>query len=255
MKESKRGKKSADLFIKNLPPGFIFPNDGVGPRMLREYGAMFVARGVTPPKTVVFRDEAEVAVFQSSVQISAEIIGGLTVELQTAAMEALKEAVRFAKQKNLSIRPRNRDAARRNYAGTVENWASRVNPGLSYWVGNGKLTQTEANRIKSLSPAEQIPEIFKLEEREIFFAKNNDKSIIYSVAPPGTSQHLSMLALDVAEFETTSVREILACHGWFQTVVSDLPHFTFLGVSESELSGLGLKKVLDDGRAFWLPDI
>ncbi len=41
-------------FQGNLPSGFQMPTDEVGQRMLKEYGAMFVARGVTPPNTVVF---------------------------------------------------------------------------------------------------------------------------------------------------------------------------------------------------------
>jgi hypothetical protein len=64
-----------------------------------------------------------------------------------------------------------------------------------------------------------------------------------------------MLAFDVMEFDNQRIREIMARHGWFQTVVSDLPHFTFLGVSESELKELGLKKVKNGGRKFWVPDI
>ncbi|HMJ08621.1 MAG TPA: hypothetical protein VK468_06430, partial [Pyrinomonadaceae bacterium] len=81
------------------------------------------------------------------------------------------------------------------------------------------------------------------------------KSIIYSVAPPGASQHLSMLAFDVKEFDAEDVRVTLAKHRWFQTVTSDLPHFTYLGVAESELAGLGLKRVEHAGRPFWVPDI
>lgn len=101
----------------------------------------------------------------------------------------------------------------------------------------------------------QVPEILKLESDGVFFAKTLDKSIIYSVAPPGSSQHLSMLALDVKEFENARVRAILAANGWFQTVTSDLPHFTYLGVKESELSGLGLRSVSNSGRTFYVPDI
>jgi len=51
------------------------------------------------------------------------------------------------------------------------------------------------------------------------------------------------------------VREILAKHGWFQTVVSDLPHFTYLGIPENKLKNLGLKKITDDERVFWIPDL
>lgn len=243
-------------FTANLPDGFNIPNDTVGNRMMREYGAVFAAKnGVVPPKTVVFKDEAAVSAWQAGIAASRETIGGFSVELQTPAMNALKEAIREARQNNLNITPRGADSARRNYNGTVELWASRVNPGLTHWVGQGKLSQSEANRIKSLSPAEQISEIFKLEEQGMFFAKDLSKSIIYSVAPPGTSQHISMLAFDVEEHDNRNVREILAKHGWFQTVISDLPHFTYLGVKEEELSNLGLKKTGNGGRVYWIPNI
>jgi hypothetical protein len=245
-------KKSG--FANNLPAGFTQPTDDVGRRMLKEYGAMFVSRAGAP-KTVVFKNEAEVVQFQSSVQSSRETIGGVTIELQAAAMKALKEAAAEAAENNLTITPRGGEAAKRSYQGTVELWASRVDPGLEHWTGEGRITSADAQRIRSLSPYEQVPEIFKLESQGIFFSKDLSKSIIYSVAPPGTSQHLSMLALDVEEFENAQVRSLLAKHGWFQTVVSDLPHFTYLGAQESELAKLGLKKVTNSGRVFWVPDL
>lgn len=242
-------------FQGNLPGGFQMPTDSVGQKMLKEYGAMFVAKGVTPPGKVVFANDGEVSTFQSGVQKASESVGGVSIELQTAAMNALKEAVAEAKGRNLSITPRNADSAKRSYQQTVDNWKSRVDPGLAFWVGRGKLTQSEADRIRALSAVDQIPEIFKLEEQGMFFAKDNQKTIIYSVAPPGTSQHISMLALDVAQFDNGQVREVLANHGWFQTVPSDMPHFTYLGVKEGDLPGLGLKKVTVSGRPFWVPDI
>jgi len=241
-------------FLENLPQGFVQPTDDVGRRMMKEYGAMFVSRA-TPPKTVVFKDDGEVAAFQSSVQSSRETFGNVSIELQSAAMKALKDAATEAAQNNLTITSRGADAAKRSYQDTVTLWASRVNPGLEHWTAQGRITATDAQRIRSLSPYEQVPEIFKLESQGIYFAKSLDKSIIYSVAPPGTSQHLSMLALDVSEYENAAVRAILAKHGWHQTVVSDLPHFTFLGAPESELPKLGLKKVTTGGRVFWVPDI
>ena len=64
-----------------------------------------------------------------------------------------------------------------------------------------------------------------------------------------------MLALDVTEHENSQARSILAKHGWYQTVVSDLPHFTFLGVAEADLPRLGLKKTTDGGRTFWIPEL
>jgi len=243
-------------FTANLPAGFVEPNDDVGKKLLREYGAFFVARGgATPPTKIVFKDEAEVSAFQSKLQKSSENIGGLNMELQSAAMDDLRKALTEAKSSGLSISPRDTDSAKRTYNETVGLWASRVEPALKHWVSKGKITQSDADRIKAMSPYEQVPEVLKLEEKGIFFAKDLSKSIIYSVAPPGTSQHLAMLALDVKEHENPKVRELLAKHHWYQTVVSDLPHFTYLGVPEGELSGLGLKKTADGGRTFWIPDI
>ncbi|MBC7901293.1 MAG: hypothetical protein H7070_14710, partial [Saprospiraceae bacterium] len=115
--------------------------------------------------------------------------------------------------------------------------------------------QEQADAIRELSPYKQVPEVFALEAEGIFFAKDLSKSIIYSVAPPGASQHLSLLAFDIAEFDNPDVRKILAKHFWYQTVTSDLPHFTFLGVAEDELPGSGLKKLISCEREFWVPDI
>lgn len=249
-------KNGNSEFEKNLPKDFEMPTDEVGKKMLKEYGAVFVARGgAIPPKTVIFKNEAEVSAFQSSVSKSSERIGSFDLELQTEAINALKNAISEAEKANLSITSRGADSAKRSYSETVDLWASRVTPGLAHWVSKGKLQKAEADRIRSLSPFEQVPEIFELEAQGMFFSKDLSKSIIYSVAPPGTSQHLSMLALDVNEHDNAKIRKILANHGWFQTVQSDLPHFTYLGVKEEELTQLGLKKITDAGRTFWLPDL
>ncbi len=256
------GKKINKIEIKsnnytaNLPKDFSRPTDVVGQRLLKEYGALFVARGGTiPPQTVIFKSEREVSAYQKSLSKSKDSIGGFTIELQTAALKNLKGAIAEAEKNNLTITPRGADAAKRNYADTVMLWASRVNPALAYWVKKGNLEEAEASKIRLLSPFDQVSEIFKLESQGMFCSKDLSKSIVYSVAPPGTSQHLSMLAFDVNEHDDSRVRNILVEHGWFQTVVSDLPHFTFLGVSENQLSKLGLKKVFDGERFFWLPNL
>jgi hypothetical protein len=61
-----------------------------------------------------------------------------------------------------------------------------------------------------------------------------------------------MLAMDIREHEDARVRAILAKHGWFQTVYSDLPHFTYLGVPETELPRLGLVTRQNAGHTFWI---
>lgn len=243
-------------FLANLPADFVQPTDDTGRKLLRDYGAVFVARGgVTPPKTVVFRDEKEVVEFQAALVVTSETIGGVTIRLQAAAMQTLKNAVTEAALSGASITPRGADAAARSYEDTVGLWASRVHPALAYWSAKGRISAADATRIRSLTPFEQVPEILKLESRGIYFSKDLSKSIVYSVAPPGASQHLSLLAVDITGHENAKVRAVLAKHGWYQTVVSDLPHFTFLGVPENDLPKLGLKKVSSGERVYWVPDI
>ena len=255
---AKRPSAASQKFTESVPPNLVLPDDGdeVGMRVLRDYGAMFVARGgAQPPPVVVFADEAAVKDWQASVQTTRAEIGGINIELQSPAMTALMEARTEAQAAKLDITPRGTDAGRRSYEETVKLWQSRVNPGLTHWANAGRLDKQEAARIRSLSPREQIPEILRLEAEGLYFSTDFAKSILYSVAAPGTSQHLSMLAFDVKEHENAKVRTILARHGWFQTITSDAPHFTFLGVKEDELEGLGLKKATSGGRVFWIPDI
>ena len=64
-----------------------------------------------------------------------------------------------------------------------------------------------------------------------------------------------MLAFDVKEFGDPGVRAIMSSRKWYQTVVSDLPHFTYLGVAEDELPELGLMRVASGEQVFWVPDI
>jgi len=101
---------------------------------------------------------------------------------------------------------------------------------------------------------EQGAEILRLEGRGLYFSKDFSHSILSSVAIPGASQHLAMLAFDVKEHDNPAVRSILERYGWFQTVKSDLPHFTYLGASKQELPSLGLKMVKQGDRVFWVPD-
>ena len=244
------------VFFRNLSANFELGKDAAQIRLFREYGAVFVARGgVTPPPKVIFKDEKDVDTFQSQLDVARFEIAGFSLELQARASEGLLNAMLEAEGAGLSITPRGTDSARRNYNDTIELWKSRVEPALVHWVGNGSITQERADRIRSLPPHKQVAGVFALEEQGIYFAKDLSKSIIYSVAPPGASQHLSLLAFDVSEFDDARVRAILAKHFWYQTVTSDLPHFTFLGVEESELPGLGLKQVSNAGRGFWVPDI
>jgi hypothetical protein len=233
------------------PPGA----DDTTLRLWSVYGAIFAAGGgTTPPPAVVFDDEDAVAAWQSGIPTERQTAGKQTIELQVPALRALEAAREELRPRRLKITPYARPASRRSYADTVRLWQARVHPGLRHWAAKGRVTRQEVRRIRALSPAEQVPEILRLEDSGLFFSSDFTKSILYSAAPPGASQHLSMLALDVREHAHVRVRAALARHGWFQTVPFDLTHFAYLGFAEDELPAQGLKKVTKGSRVYWVPD-
>ncbi|HSS98645.1 MAG TPA: hypothetical protein VLK33_16540 [Terriglobales bacterium] len=223
--------------------------DDLDQRLLFEYGAVLKARnGVVLPPREMFSSDEQAAAWRSKVATSGE-----NYVLQTAAAEALNAAREEARGQGLDITPRDTDSAARDFAYTVELWMSRVNPGLDHWVKKGRLESAEAERIRTMLPREQVVAILQLEKQGLFFSKDFSKSILCSVAPPGASQHLALLAFDVKEHQDLRVRQILARHGWYQTVQRDEPHFTYLGVRESELLSLGLVAKPSGGRIYWVP--
>ena len=141
------------------------------------------------------------------------------------------------------------------YEDTIRLWNSRFYPALDYWQNRGRITADQIWDLKALPIREQVAAVLELEKDGIFFNTFFNSSILYSVAAPGASQHLSMLAFDANEFGDKRVRKILADHGWFRTVKGDAPHFTFLGVEEDDLPSLGLKKVKTGDGEFWIPNV
>jgi hypothetical protein len=233
------------------------PSDPVARRILEEYGAVFVAtKKVLPPPVCIFTTEEQVTRFQDEAGFDEEQIGFDVIELQPEALKQLRKAREQAQKEGLDITPRDgAEAARRNYGDSVRLWNSRFLPALDYWLSQGRLTADQVARLKSLSLSQQIAEVLELEKVGIYFSKDLSKSILYSIAAPGTSQHIHMLAFDVNEFENPRVREIMAEHGWFQTVLSDLPHFTFLGLKEKDLPKNGLRSLEVNGQLFWIPNV
>jgi hypothetical protein len=233
------------------------PSDPVARRILEEYGAIFVAdKKVTLPPVCIFTSEEQVTRFQEDAGFEAEKIGFDEVELQPEALKKLNKAREQAQKEGLDITSRDgAEGARRNYEDSVRLWNSRFEPALDYWLSKGRLTAEEVARLRSLPLLQQVGEVLELEKTGIYFSKDLSKSILYSIAAPGSSQHIAMLAFDVNEFENPRVREIMAKHGWFQTVLSDLPHFTFLGLKEKDLPKHGLRKFEINGQVFWIPNV
>ncbi len=238
-------------FLSNIPTSFALPTgeDELGIRLLVEYGAALVAGdGVTAASRVMFVDGEEVARFQEALEISDG-----PYRLQSAAARALAAAQEQAKDEGLSISPVDAYAAAREFQDTVELWKSRVNPALEHWVTKGRISRETAARLRSLPPLEQTVEILRLERDGLFFGAGFAKTILEWVAPPGASQHLALLAFDVREHGAARVRKILEEHGWYQTVLQDAPHFTYLGFPKTRLESLGLMMTKDGKREYWTP--
>lgn len=248
-KALKKRKTSLD----NICP----PSDLVARRILEDYGAIFIAtRKVKTPPVCVFTSEAQVTRFQDEADYATEFVSYADIELQPEAMKALLKAREEAQKEGLDITPRDgAEAARRSFEDSMMLWDTRFLPALDHWLAQGRLTEEQVTRLKNLPRSTQVAEVLELEKTGVYFSKDLSKSILYSIAAPGASQHIAMLALDVSEFDNPRVREILGKHGWFQTVLSDLPHFTFLGLKEKDLPKHGLKSVEADGQTFWIPNI
>ena len=244
------------LARRGLGTGPACVGDAVEGRILREYGAVFVAsEQVTTPPVCMFTSAEQVASFQHPSRVAAAVLGGATVELQPAALRALLAAREEALQAGLDITPRDgSEAGRRVYADTLRLWNSRLLPALDYWQERGRLTRADADRLRSLPVREQVGAVLEFEQRGIYFARGFTKSILHSVAAPGTSQHLSLLAFDANEYDDEQVRRILARHGWFRTVRNDLPHFTYLGRPERDLPAHGLARFVNRDGEFWVPN-
>jgi hypothetical protein len=261
-KDAKKRPKFYKVLDKILPKrgldekNICNETDAVQLRILNEYGSVFVvAEGVVPPPTCMFTSPDEVNAFQQRIFKAGAEIAGTYFELQTIAMQQLLKAREAALEKGLDITPRGgSEAARRSFEDTFRLWKSRFEPASDYWLKEGRLTAEQVEKLKSLPIREQVREVLELEKQGIYFNTRFNDSILYSVAAPGTSQHLSMLALDVKEFQDAKVREILAEYGWFRTVQNDTPHFTFLGHKEKNLKKMGLKKIETKDGEFWIPD-
>lgn len=227
-------------------------------RLFAEYGAIFVTAAMPPPR-IMFNDAADVEEFQASLPIARAFFGEHEIELQTEALDTLTQAATDIARRGGSLTARAADAGSRSYEDTARLWTRNVTRGLEHWESIGRLSSETAQSILSLRTSEQVAPILDLEDREqLFFGTFFDRSILYSVAAPGASQHLSKLAFDVAEFEKLEVKDVLASYGWYRTVPNDLPHFTYLGRDQVALAAMGLVCIQrihgDQVYDFWIPD-
>lgn len=226
--------------LRDLRAAFTSP---VEKRLFAEYGAIFLTKAVPPP-TIRFADSAAVEAFQSSLATKSARFGEHDIELQAEALDALVAAAAELTQQELTLSARAADSGRRSYAETVALWRRNVTRGLAHWQELGRLEAARADEVLALETGEQVAAILDMEEREeLYCGTFFNRSILYSVAAPGASQHLSLLAFDVAEYRDAAVETALNACGWHRTVIHDLPHFTYLGYTAEELAGLDLQAV------------
>ncbi|MEO5860828.1 MAG: hypothetical protein ABIR33_17995 [Pyrinomonadaceae bacterium] len=243
---------SPEAFVKKVCD---IHKDPVANRVFRDYGAVFVsAQSVVPPSKCVFPDHEQAGKFQAPLKFARETVSNAEISLQADAMRSLRAAVDEARASRLHITPLDGSVAgSRSYADTVRLWNSRFYRALDHWQGRNRISKFAADAARELPASEQVPLVLGWEQSGLWFNTDFSRSILTSVAAPGTSQHLSGLAFDVVEYRDAKVRAILNRHGWFRTIRTDEPHFTYLGLRESDLPGYGLEKVVHRGNYYWVP--
>lgn len=186
--------------------------------LLRKYGAVFVNQDPETklPEKVIIANEQETKEFQSTLTM-IKVNGTKDCYLQQTAGLALNKA------KALQNIP------------------------LKSGYGSGDCTRTFTTNLRFWYKYANDRTLEKVRQ-------GKETAILSVVAPPGTSQHLWDLAIDL-RVSNQKQRQALNQNGWFQTVESDIPHWTYLGLTEEQLPLFGFQKKLVRGITYWLTPI
>ncbi len=196
----------------NLP---IIPQPGTFEYiLLRAYGAVFANQEseIKLPPKVILANEQETREFQSTLKMT-KINGTHDCYLQQPAAAAFNQA-----QIQANIR-------------------------LKSGHGNGDCTRTFATNFRFWYKYANNQTLARVRQGQ-------ETKILGLVAPPGASQHLWGLAIDL-NISNQKQRKALNQHGWFQTVENDLPHWTYINFPEENLSLFGFKKKVVRGITYW----
>jgi hypothetical protein len=183
--------------------------------LLRAYGAVFVNQDVKIklPQKAIFADEQETQDFQATLTMD-HIDGTNDCYLQKSAADALNKA------RSLQKIP------------------------LKSGYGSGDCTRTFNTNLRFWHKYANNQVLAKVKQ-------GKETKILGVVAPPGTSQHLWGLAIDL-RVGSKEQRKALNQNGWFQTVANDVPHWTYVGLSEENLPLFGFKKQVVRGITYWV---
>lgn len=183
--------------------------------LLRSYGAAYVNSqpGIKLPEKLIFANEKETKEFQATLTMG-KVNGTRNCYLQKPAADALNRA---RAQVRIPLMSRNGNInCTRSFSTTLRLWRKYANDRTLEQVRQGKETR-----------------------------------ILGVVAPPGTSQHIWGLAVDLRVTNQTQ-KNILNQNGWYRTVKNDTPHWTYIGYSKEELAILGFKNQVIRGVTYWL---
>ena len=183
--------------------------------LLRSYGSAYVNRqpGIKLPQKVIFANEKETKDFQATLTMG-KVNRTRNCYLQKPAADALNRA---RARVRIPMMSRNGHInCTRSFRTTVRLWNKYANNRTLEKVRQGQETK-----------------------------------ILGIVAPPGTSQHLWGLAVDLRVTKQAQKRA-LNQNGWYRTVKNDTPHWTYLGYSSEELAALGFKNKVIKGINYWL---
>lgn len=183
--------------------------------LLKAYGAPFVnlKSAIKLPKKVAFSNHQETQEFQDTIT-KGKVKGTRNCYLQKSAADALNKA-RFQAKFRLKSGYANSDCIR-DFATTARFWKKYTNSRTLDLVKQGKETR-----------------------------------ILGTVAPPGASQHLWGLAIDL---KVTNNKQVTALNqnGWYRTVEYDVPHWSYVGYPPETLLRLGFQKKIVRGITYWV---
>ncbi|MDZ8134361.1 MAG: D-alanyl-D-alanine carboxypeptidase family protein [Nostoc sp. DedQUE04] len=183
--------------------------------LLRSYGAVFVNPdiGIKLPPKDIFVNEQETQEFQATLTMG-HVDGTNDCYLQKSAADALNKA---REQQQIPLKS---------------------------GYGSGDCTRTFNTNLRFWHKYANDRVLAKVQQ-------GKETKILGLVAPPGTSQHLWGLAIDL-RVGSKEQRKALNQNGWFQTVENDVPHWTYVGLSEDNLSLYGFKKQAIRGITYWI---
>ncbi|MEH2463961.1 D-alanyl-D-alanine carboxypeptidase family protein [Nostoc sp.] len=183
--------------------------------LLRTYGAVFVNQdiGIKLPQKDIFANEQETQEFQATLTMG-HVDNTNDCYLQKSAADALNKA-------------------------RIQEYIP-----LKSGYGSGDCTRTFNTNLRFWYKYANNQTLTKVQQ-------GKEVKILGLVAPPGTSQHLWGLAIDL-RVGTKEQRKALNQNGWFQTVENDVPHWTYVGLLEENLPLFGFNKQVIRGITYWI---